>query len=310
VPVALLAIACEFLPHGTDAAAFRDELTFFGRTTYLFREYALVVPVDLKRQPVQAGTFLEIKAWGAWNGRWVPYLYEPITVPIVPSDDVNAILTQYRQMKPDATLDVRKEPDNAFLIASGKAGSRFQLWTPGFIPRLTAENREGSIRLGRAPGTLTLGGKGVTGQVAFVLVTPTPRSDPAGRYGLYDHFTLQLASGDVLVVYHSRNRPGFNLGAPLTTDGKSDRRTRETHVTWRKFFRDSESGRDVPTAWSVESFELALNAELEEWGRNLVRYRTDAGKTAVVSNSMVRGTVEIAGRNLDAFILNVHVQDE
>src|SRR5512147_1258698 len=38
-----------------EAAAYRDELTFLGRTTFLLREYALVVPVDLKRQPVQGG---------------------------------------------------------------------------------------------------------------------------------------------------------------------------------------------------------------------------------------------------------------
>ncbi len=206
VPLALLMFTYGLRPPETaDAAAFRDELTFLGRTTYLLREYALVVPVDLKRQPVQAGTFLEIKAWGAWNGKWVPYVYEPITVSGTPPDDVNTIVARYRQMMPDATLDVRKEPDNAFLLTSGKGGSRFQLQTPGFMPRLTAENPEGSIRLGLSSGTLTLGGKVVTGQVAFVLVTPTPRSDPAGRYGLYDHFTLQLASGDVLVVYHSRS---------------------------------------------------------------------------------------------------------
>ena len=66
----------------------------------------------------------------------------------------------------------------------------------------------------------------------------------------------------------------------------------------------------MPTAWSVGVPELGLRAELEEWGRNLVRYRTDAGKMAVVSNVMVRGTVEINGSRLNTFGLNAHVQDE
>lgn len=294
----------------TDAAAYRDELTFLGRTTFLLREYSLVVPLDLKRQAVQAGTFLEIKAWGAWNGRWVPYLYEPITVSGIAPDDVNAIMARFRQMKPDAGLDVRKGPDNAFLLRSEKGRSTFQLQTPGFSPRLTTNNPEGRIGLGVSDGTLTVNGQNMPGRVVSVAVTPMPHSDASGTYGLYDHFTLQLPSGAAIVVYHSRTRPGFNMVAILSPDGRADRHGRGVQVMWRKPSHDAESGRDVPTAWSVEARDVALRAELEEWGRNLVRYRTDAGKMAVVSNVMVRGTVEINGSRQEAFGLNVHVQDE
>lgn len=293
-----------------EAAAYRDELTFLGRTTFLLREYALVVPVDLKRQPVQAGTFLEIKAWGAWNGKWVPYLYEPLTVPGAPPNDLNDIVARYRQMKPDAGLEVQKSADNAFLLKSEKGRSRFQIQARAFTPRLTVDNPEGHLALGLSDGMLTVNHSEMRGRVVSVIVKPVPRSDPSGRYGLYDHFTLQLASGAVLVVYHSRTRPGFNLAALLSPDGKADRHGRTVGVLWRKPFRDEESGRDVPTAWSLDAPEAATRANLEEWGRNLVRYRTDTGKTAVVSNSMVRGTVEIDGSRVDAFGLNVHVQDE
>lgn len=293
-----------------EAAAYRDELTFLGRTTFLLRDYALVVPLDLKRQAVQAGTFLEVKAWGAWNGKWVPYLYEPITVSGVAPDDVNAIMARFRQMKPDAGLDVRKGPDNAFLLRSEKGRSTFQLQTPAFSPRLTTNNPEGRIGLGVSDGTLTVNGRVMPGRVVSVGVTPMPHSDTSGLYGLYDHFTLQLPSGAAVVVYHSRTRPGFNVAAILTPDGRADRHGRGVQVVWQKPSPDAESGRDVPTAWSVGVPELGLRAELEEWGRNLVRYRTDAGKMAVVSNVMVRGTVEINGSRLDAFGLNVHVQDE
>jgi hypothetical protein len=310
-PWALVAFGCVLSLAGhIEAAAFRDELTFLGRTTFLLREYALVVPVDLKRQPVQDGTFLEIKAWGAWNGKWVPYVYEPITVRGVGPTDVNDIVARYRQMKPDAGLDVRKDSDSAFFLRSEKGRSRFQLQTPGFTPRLTTDNPEGRIALGLSAGTLTVNGHVVSGRVVSVQVKPMPHSDASGRYGLYDHFTLQLSSGAVLVVYHSRTRPGFNLAAILNPDGTGDRQDRKVRVAWRKPSPDAESGRDVPTAWSVEVPELALKAELEEWGRNLVRYKTDAGKTAVVSNAMVRGMVEVGASRLDAFGLNVHVQDE
>jgi rSAM/selenodomain-associated transferase 2 len=292
------------------AAAYRDELTFLGKTTFLLREYSLVVPVDLKRQPVQAGTFLEIKAWGAWNGKWVPYVYEPITVPAVSPDDVNAIIGKYRQMKPDARLEVRKGTGNAFLLKSDKGKSRFQLQTEGFAPRLTVDNPEGRLALGISEGMLTVNGKEMPGRVVSVILKPMSHSDASGRYGLYDHFTLQLSSGAVLVVYHSRTRAGFNLATILGPDAKADRQSRDVRVEWWKPSRDAESGRDVPTAWSVEAPDLAIRAELEEWGRNLVRYKTDVGKTAVVSNAMVRGTVEIGGSRLDAFGLNVHVQDE
>lgn len=292
------------------AASYRDELTFLGRTTFLLREYALVVPLDLKRQAVQAGTFLEIKAWGAWNGKWVPYVYEPITVPNVAPDDVNAIMARYRQLKPDAGLEVRKGADNAFLLRSERGRSTFQLHTPGFTPRLMMNNPEGRLGLGVSDGTLTVNGKVVAGRVVSVLLTPLPQGDSSGRYGLYDHFTLRLSSGVIAVVYHSRTRPGFNVASLLTDDGRGDRHSRSVQVEWGKPFHDRESGRDVPTAWSVTVPELGLKAELEEWGRNLVRYRTDEGKPAVVSNVMVRGVLEIHGNRLDAFGLNVHVQDE
>jgi hypothetical protein len=309
--VVLLVLASQVVcPEGAEAAAYRDELTFLGRTTFLLREYALVVPVDLKRQPVQAGTFLEIKAWGAWNGKWVPYVYEPITVPATAPDDVNSIIRKYRDMKPDANLEVRKETDNAFLLKSEKGRSRFHLQTESFAPRVTVDNPEGRLALGVSDGLLTVNGKEMPGRVVSAIVKPLPQSDASGRYGLYDHFTLQLASGAVLVVYHSRTRPGFNLAAILGPDSKADRQSRRVQVEWRTPFQDAESGRDVPTAWSMEASDLGLKANLEEWGRNLVRYKTDAGKTAVVSNVMVRGTVEIAGRTQDAFGLNVHVQDE
>jgi hypothetical protein len=237
-------------------------------------------------------------------------VYEPITVPGVAPDDVNAIMARYRQMKPDAGLDVRKGPDNAFLLRSEKGRSQFQLQTPGFRPRLTTNNPEGRIGLGVSDGTLTVNGRIMPGRVVSVGVTPMPHSDASGAYGLYDHFTLQLPSGAAVVVYHSRTRPGFNVAAILSPDGSADRQGRGVQVAWRKPSPDAESGRDVPTAWSAEVPELGLKAQLEEWGRNLVRYRTDAGKMAVLSNVMVRGTVEINGSRLDAFGLNVHVQDE
>jgi hypothetical protein len=293
-----------------EAAAYRDELTFLGRTTFLLREYALVVPVDLKRQPVQAGTFLEIKAWGAWNGKWVPYLYEPLTVPGAPPNDLNDIVARYRQMKPDAGLEVQKSADNAFLLKSEKGRSRFQIQARAFTPRLTVDNPEGRLALGLSDGTLTVNHSDMPGRVVSVIVKPIARSDPSGLYGLYDHFTLQLASGAVLVVYHSQTRPAFNLAALLTPDGKADRHNRTVRVLWHKPFHDEESGRDVPTAWAMEVPELGVKAHLEEWGRNLVRYKTDAGKTAVVSNAMVRGTVAVGESRVDAFGLNVHVQDE
>jgi len=307
----LVALGCVVSLSGlVEAAAFRDELTFLGRTTFLLREYALVVPVDLKRQPVRDGTFLEIKAWGAWNGKWIPYVYEPITVRGAGPEDMNVILNRYQQMKPDAGLDVRKASDNAFFLRSDKGRSHFQLQTPGYTPRLTADNPEGRIGLGLSDGILTVNGQSVPGRVISVHVKPMPHSDASGRYGLYDHFTLQLSSGAVLVVYHSRTHPGFNLAALLSPDGTADRWDRTVMVAWRKPSPDAESGRDVPTAWSVEIPALALKAEMEEWGRNLVRYKTDAGKTALVSNAMVRGTVEVGGSRIDAFGLNVHVQDE
>ncbi len=142
------------------------------------------------------------------------------------------------------------------------------------------------------------------------LVTPGPQSDATGRYGLYDHISLHLPSGAILVAYHSRNRPGFNLVALLTPDGKGDRQGRKVQVLWRKAWRDQESGREIPTEWAIESPDLGIKADLAEWGRNLVRYKTDSGKMAVAVNLMVRGSVEIGGTRMEAFGLNVHVQDE
>ncbi|MFB3817384.1 MAG: hypothetical protein ACE147_06955 [Candidatus Methylomirabilales bacterium] len=298
------------LPGTAAAGAYRDELTFLGRTTFLLREYALVVPTDLKRQPVPEGTFLEIKAWGAWNGKWVPYVYEPLTVPGVGPEDVNAIMAKYRSLRPDSGLTIRKAQDNGFLLRSEKGGSVFELAAEPAAPGLTAENPEGRLSLGLADGKLTVRGQTIPGRVVRIAVTPGPRSDPSGLYGLYDHLTLQLASGAALVVYHSRTKPGFNLVALLAPDGRGDRQSRQVEVAWRKRARDGESGRDIPTGWSVQSRELGLRADLDEWGRNLVHYKTPAGKSAVVSNAMVRGTVELDGARLDAFGLNVHVQDE
>jgi hypothetical protein len=97
-----------------EGAAYRDELTFIGRTTFLFREYALVVPLDLKRQPLPGKVFVEIKAWGAWNGSWRPYIYEPIDVPGVGPEDLNGIIARYREIKGDTSLDVREGGNNTF----------------------------------------------------------------------------------------------------------------------------------------------------------------------------------------------------
>ena len=63
--------------------------------------------------------------------------------------------------------------------------------------------------------------------------------------------------------------------------------------------------------WSgADERAAGVKADLTEWGRNLVRFTTDAGKTAVAVNLMVRGSVEVAGTRMEAFGLNVHVQDE
>jgi hypothetical protein len=60
----------------------------------------------------------------------------------------------------------------------------------------------------------------------------------------------------------------------------------------------------------VEAPALGLKAELDDRGRNAVRYKTDAGKTGAAVNAMARGTVEIGGNRMQAYGLNVHVQDE
>jgi len=305
--IVLLGVA---VPGVAAAAAYRDELTFLGRTTFLFREYALVVPVDVKRQLLPGEVFIEIKAWGAWNGSWRPYIYEPITVGGALADDLNGIIARYRQIKGDTSLDVRKGPDNAFVLHYDKGRTRFDMQTKGFVPRVTLETPEGRLALGVTDAQLNVNGHEVGGRVVSAFVTPGPRTDPTGRYGLYDHFTLQLPSGAILVVYHSRNRSGFNLAALLTPDGKGDLSGRKVQVSWLRPLHDAESGREVPTAWAIEAPEVGIRADLSEWGRNLVRYKTDAGKTAVVVNVMVRGSVEVGGTRAETFGLNVHVQDE
>ncbi len=307
--IAIALLAGLGLAAQAETASYRDELTFLGRTTFLFRDYALVVPVDVKRQPLPKEVFVEIKAWGAWNGSWVPYIYEPLEVTGVMPDDLNGIIARYRQMKLGAGLDLRKAADNSFGLNYEKGRTRFDLQLKGFAPRVVLENPEGQLALGVTDGARNVNGHAVTGRVASAFVTPSPQADPSGRYGLYDHFTLLLPSGGILVVYHSRTRPSFNLVARLTPDGKGDRQGRKVQVSWLKPGRDAESGRDIPTAWSVQAPEVGIQADLEEWGRNLVRYKTDAGKMAVSVNVMVRGTVEVSGERLQVFGLNAQVQD-
>jgi hypothetical protein len=292
------------------AAIYRDELTFLGRTTYLFRDYSLVVPLDIKRQQIPGEVFVEIKAWGAWNGSWVPYIYEPVDVPGAMADNLNSIIARYRQIKGDTRLNVHKGKDNSFVLNYDKERTRFELATKGFVPRTVLENPEGRLTLGVTDARLSVNGHAVAGRVASVFITPGGRSDSTGRYGLYDHFTLQLPSGAILVLYHSRNHPAFNLVALLTPDGKGDLQGRRVQTSWQKLWRDVESGREIPTAWTVQAPELGVRADLEEWGRNLVRYKTDAGKIAVSVNVMVRGSVEVAGNRMTVFGLNTHVQDE
>jgi hypothetical protein len=307
----ILAVAATVvLASSAAAGVHRDELTFLGRTSYLLREYSVVVPTDLKRQPVAEGTFLEVKAWGAWNGKWTPYVYEPFTVPGVGPDDVNAVMARYRALKPDSGLSVRREPDNRFLLRSEKDGSVFQLTANPMPSRVALQNPEGRLTIGRADGSLLVAGKTISGRVVGVFVQPGARSDPAGLYGLYDHFTLELSSGTVLVVYHSRTRPAFNLAALLAANGTGDQQTRNVRVGWESLARDAESGRDVPADWSVEAPDLGLRARLAAWGRNLVRYRTPDGKTAILANVMVRGSVSTPAGSHSAFGMNAHVQDE
>jgi hypothetical protein len=299
-----------FTPLSATTAVYRDELTFLGRTTYLFRDYSLVIPLDIKRQQLPGEVFTEIKAWGAWNGSWIPYIYEPIDVPGAMADDLNSIIARYRQTKGDSRLNVHKRKDNSFVLNYDKGRTRFELETKGFVPRATQDNPEGRLMLGVTDAQLNVNGHRVTGRVAAVLITPGGRSDSTGRYGLYDHFTLQFPSGAILVAYHSMNRPAFNLAALLTPDGKGDLQGRKVRISWQKLWRDAESGREIPTAWTVQASEFGLRADLEEWGRTLVPYKTDAGKTAVSVNVMVRGSVEIAGNRVSVFGLNTHVQDE
>lgn len=291
-------------------ATYRDELTFLGRTTFLLRGYSLVVPLDIKRQQIPGEVFVEIKAWGAWNGSWVPYIYEPIDVPGAVPEDLNSIMARYRQIKRDTSLDIRKAQDNSFVLKYEKGGTRFDLETDRFVPRFTHENPEGRLTLGVTDARLKVNGHGVVGRVASGFITPGARTEHTGLYGLYDHFTLQLPTGTMLKVYHSRSRPAFNLAAFLTPDGKGDLQGRTVKVSWRNHWRDGDSGREIPTAWVIHAPDLGMKADLEEWGRNLVRYKTSAGKTAVASNVMVRGSVELSGNQMRVFGLNIHVQDE
>ena len=45
------------------AASCRRELTIPAQTTLLFREHALVAPLDIKRQPLPGEAFGDITAW-------------------------------------------------------------------------------------------------------------------------------------------------------------------------------------------------------------------------------------------------------
>ena len=45
------------------AASCCRELTIPGQTTFLFREYALIVPLDIERQPLRGEAFGEIATW-------------------------------------------------------------------------------------------------------------------------------------------------------------------------------------------------------------------------------------------------------
>jgi len=177
------------------AAIYRDELTFLGRTTYFFRDYSLVIPLDIKRQQLPGEVFIEIKAWGAWNGSWIPYIYEPVDVPGAMADDLNSIIARYRQIKRDTGLNVHKGKNNSFALNYDKGRTRFDLETKGFVPRAIRENPEGRLMLGVTDAHLNVNGHVVVGRVASVFITPGDRSHSTGRYGLYDHFTLQFPSG-------------------------------------------------------------------------------------------------------------------
>jgi hypothetical protein len=168
--------------------------------------------VDLKRQPVADGTFLEIKAWGAWNGKWVPYVYEPITVRGAAPGDLNAIMARYREMKPDAGLEVWKGLDSAFRLRSERGRSRFQLQTPGSRPRLSTDNPEGRIELGLSDGTLTVNGSVVEGRVVSVHVTPgRPGIGSAESHGPLRASYVLGSAGEQMAVQPN--------GAPLGTEG-------------------------------------------------------------------------------------------
>ena len=130
-----------FTSPSVTAATYRDELTFLGRTTYLFRDYSLVIPLDIKRQQLPGEVFIEIKAWGAWNGSWVPYIYEPVDVPGAMADDLNSIIARYRQTKADTRLNVHKGKDNSFALNYQKERTRFELETKGFVPRVVREKQ-------------------------------------------------------------------------------------------------------------------------------------------------------------------------
>jgi hypothetical protein len=106
------------------------------------------------------------------------------------------------------------------------------------------------------------------------------------------------------------NRPAFNLAALLTPDGKGDLQGRRVQVSWQKLGSHVVTPHRARAAWTVQAPELGVRADLEEWGRTLVRYKTDAGKTAVSVNVTIRGSVEVAGNRMTVFGLNTHVQDE
>ena len=147
----------------------------------------------------------------------------------------------------------------------------------------------------------------MTDRAAFVLAKRRPAERPGGALMVSTTIDIAARVKDMLLRNHSRNN-GFSLGAcqrrreERSTDSRDARDVAEANS-------DSESGRDVPTAWTVKSNEMGLEAELEEWGRNLVRYQTDDGKTAVVPTHGSRNSGPQRCR-VDAFGLNVHVQDE
>ena len=207
--IVLLGVA---VPGVAAAAAYRDELTFLGRTRFLFREYALVVPVDVKRQLLPGEVFIEIKAWGAWNGSWRPYIYEPITVGGALADDLNGIIARYRQIKGESNLDVRKASDNAFVLNYDKGRTRFDMQTQGFVPRVTLDNPEGHLALGVADGRLDVNRHEVAGRVVSACTSRTSSSDRRATRDLRRGRRVYPAGGSSRGLATPGFMPGKNRG--------------------------------------------------------------------------------------------------